>query len=149
MRLCAEATRCGSTLMSIVVTTLVIGDAAAAREKAIADAILQARGRSCAEPVTALILEGLPDGQTALADLAAASPLLSIARIAPGCICCTGNLTMRVTLHRILRQQPQRLFISLANAAHLSQIIDFLTQEPYDKLLSLTKELIANSRNSS
>lgn len=94
---------------------------------------------------TALILEGLPNG---------ASPFdeqlpswLTIVRIAPGCICCTGNLTMKVTLNRILRQHPERLYISLADSRHLPQIRQFLQQEPYDKLLGLTKELTVESRS--
>lgn len=114
-------------------TTLVSGGSAAAREAAIAAGIdLSLR--------TALILEGLPDGAGKLDDLAAQGPL-QIARIAPGCLCCTGNLTMRVTLNRALRHPPQRLFISLATTAHLDRIHDFLTQAPYDKLLVLTKDI--------
>jgi len=68
-------------------------------------------------------------------------------RIAPGCICCTGNLTMKVTLNRILRQHPQQLYLSLADSRHLPQIRQFLQQEPYDKWLGLTKELTAESRS--
>lgn len=105
------------------------------REAAIADAI----DTNCS---TALILEGLPDGTTAL-DSVADRNNVHIARIAPGCLCCTGNLTMRVTLNRILRQAPARLFISLATATHLEQIRRFLQQPPYDKLLVLTKDIQA------
>ncbi len=117
--------------MTRIVTTLVTGASAAIREATI-------RTMLDAQLSTALILEGLPDGTSTLADLAQANPLLSIIRIAPGCICCTGNLTMRVTLNRILRTHPQRLFISLVSAEHLPSIRQFLLQEPYDKWLSLT-----------
>lgn len=117
----------------MTLTTLVTGARAAAREAAIAAAIDTSL-------TTALILEGLPDGSTNL-DAVANSPAVHVARIAPGCLCCIGNLTMRVTLNRILRHPPARLYISLATAAHLEQIRLFLTQAPYDKLLTVTKDI--------
>ncbi len=91
---------------------------------------------------TALILEGLPNGKSSLDDISH-DPSLQIARIAPGCLCCTGNLTMRVTLNRMLRRPPERLYIGLATPEHLERIRDFLTHAPYDTLLQLTKELHA------
>ena len=123
-----------------IATTLVTGPSAAAREAAIAAELDPAQ-------VTAVIAEGLPDGSSTLAP-GTGLPLLTVTRIAPGCICCSGNLTMRVTLNRALRQQPARLFISLADATHLDRILLFLRQEPYDKLLSLTKDLDVSCRSS-
>ena len=119
----------------MTLTTLVTGTRASAREAAIAAAI---------EPGvdTALILEGLPGGISPL-DGITDSPSVHIARIAPGCPCCTGNLAMRVTLNRILRRAPARLFVSLASDAHLDRLRDFLTRPPYDKLLVLTKDVQA------
>ena len=114
-------------------TTLVVGGTAAAREAAIAAALDR-------QTSTALILEGLASGQPVF-DTAADDPNLKVARIAPGCVCCTGSLTMRVTLNRILRHAPQRLFISLAQDAHLEQIRAFLSNAPYDRLLTLTNDL--------
>lgn len=125
--------------MTRISATLVIGSSAALREAAIAS-VLDERLR------TSLLLEGLPDGSSPFG-----SPppsWLTIVRIAPGCICCSGNLTMRVTLNRTLRQQPERLFIGLANSTHLPQIRQFLQQEPYDKWLSLTNELTAEGPGS-
>jgi hypothetical protein len=119
----------------VTLTTLVIGATAARREAAIAAALDPA-----AE--TALILEGLPNGSSALEQLPHFSEL-HVARIAPGCLCCTGNLTMRVTLNRILRRRPGRLYIGLATAEHLAQIRQFLAQPPYDGLLLLTPDLQA------
>ena len=116
----------------MTLATLVVGADAQQREAAIIDAL------DCAQ-ATALILEGLPSGCSPLDTIAG----LRIARIAPGCLCCSGNLTMRVTLNRILRQRPQRLFISLATAEHLDGIRRFLTNTPYDDLLQLTKDLHA------
>lgn len=113
-------------------TTLVTGDTAKAREAAIAahlDAAVD----------TALILEGLPAGNPILAE----APGLRISRIAPGCLCCTGNLTMRVTLNRFLRNPPQRLFIGLATSDHLDRLRAILSQAPYDALLTLTQDLRA------
>ena len=118
---------CSGTL-----ATLVTGVSATEREQAIAAALDSGLN-------TALILEGLPSGAMPLAN----APRLHVSRIAPGCLCCTGNLTMRVTLNRILRQSPQRLYIGLATSEHLEQIRHFLSQPPYDNLLQLTKDLRA------
>lgn len=124
----------------MTLTTLVIGPSAAAREAAIAAAI-----KTVGQPgaTIALILEGLPTGMTRLDDVITHSPTTDVARIAPGCVCCTGNLTMRVTLNRMLRRHPARLYISLATPAHLDRIRSFLTQAPYDDFLTLTQELQA------
>ena len=113
--------------------TLVVGGCYAAREAAIA-ASLQPGQHSAA------ILEGLPDGKPGSALEQALGPD-AIRRVAPGCLCCTGNLTMRVTLNRVLRYPPQRLFISLANADHLEQIRAFLGTPSYQPLLTLTADL--------
>jgi hypothetical protein len=115
----------------MTLVTLVTGGRASAREAAIAAAIDPAA-------VTALILEGLPGGNSNFDSLSTISPVV---RIAPGCPCCVGNLTMRVTLNRILRHPPARLYISLATATHLDQIRRFLTQAPYDTLLTLTEDM--------
>lgn len=118
--------------------TLVTGVTARSREAAIADAL----GGFAADAPIGLILEGLPDASGALADVAD-NPLRSVARIAPGCPCCIGNLTMRVTLNRMLRHPPAHLFISLATSAHLEQVRQFLTDAPYDKHLTLLPDLAA------
>ncbi|MET3132278.1 G3E family GTPase [Oxalobacteraceae bacterium GrIS 1.11] len=109
--------------------TLVLGGRAGAREAAIAAAMLP-------DMSGAVILEGLADADDALAGLSA--PVL---RIAPGCLCCSGNLVLRVTLNRLLRQRPAQLFISLADAAHVQQLRLWLASAPYDTLLSLTPDL--------
>jgi hypothetical protein len=116
-------------------TTLVIGASAAAREAAIAAAL--------EDPATprsdgaAVILEGLPSGSSPLEN----SDKLLISRIAPGCLCCAGNLVMRVTLNRLLRQRPARLFIGVAATTHLDQLRSWLSSAPYDQLLALLPEL--------
>jgi hypothetical protein len=118
-----------------VATTLVTGASALARERAIAAELSdpQQNQRS------AVILEGLASGSSPLDGLESSGVL--IARIAPGCLCCTGNLVLRVTLNRLLRQRPERLFIGVARSEHLDQLRSWLLAEPYDQLLRLTDDL--------
>ncbi|WP_211474408.1 GTPase [Collimonas humicola] len=123
----------------MTLTTLVSGRPASAREAAIWSALQQELAHYGVYQSTALILEGLADGKLATAPL---PPELEIKRIAPGCFCCIGNLTLRVTLNRLLRKTPARLFISIADDTHLQQIRDFLSQPPYDAYLSLTPDLV-------
>lgn len=113
--------------------TLVYGSSSNIREQIIASQF---------EPAspTVVIAEGIASANTALQALETLHHL-QVFRIAPGCPCCSGNLTMRVTLNRILRRPPQRLYLSLASAAHLPQIRNFLQEEQYQSLLSLSEEL--------
>lgn len=120
----------------MTVASLVVGQRAAQREAAIA-------ARLDPDQSTALILEGLPDGSSALDTIA--SPLLNVSRVAPGCMHCIGNLVMRVTLNRMLREHPQRLFISVASSEHIDQLRAFLTAPPYDTLLELTDDIVSPS----
>lgn len=112
-------------------TTLVVGGNAALREAAIARQIDPTRSH-------AVILEGMPSGSSSLDEPVSH---IKVIRIAPGCVCCVGNLTLRVHLNRLLRQSPQRLFIALANDTHLTQVREFLTREPYCDLLILSEEI--------
>ena len=116
-------------------TTLVVGAPAGEREAAIA-AVLDP------QIPTAVVLEGLADGAAFFhPDNLVNFPLVNAVRISPGCLCCDGGLTMRVTLNRVVRQSPFQLYISLATIAHLARIREFLTQPPYDGLLRLTEDL--------
>ena len=125
----------------MTLTTLVSGGSANLREAAIHIAIKQCLARSGALLRTALILEGLPDGKQAeLPDEFAHA--LDIKRIAPGCLCCIGNLPLRVTLNRLLRKPPARLYISIADSTHLAQLRDFLSNVPYDAFLEMTPDLV-------
>jgi G3E family GTPase len=117
-----------------VATTLVTGASARMREQAIADVLRTSSHQNGA--AVAVILEGLPDGQPVLHP----SPSILIERIAPGCLCCSGNLVLRVTLNRLLRARPSRLLIGVANAGHLDQLRSWLRSAPYDQLLDLTPE---------
>jgi hypothetical protein len=124
----------GAAAPARVITTLVTGADAGARERLIA-----ARLGPTPHRATAVLLEGLPDGHTILLP----SATLWLERIAPGCLCCTGNLVLRVTLNRLLRQRPRRIFIGVADSGHLDQLRSWLESEPYDQLLRLTSDLNA------
>ena len=113
--------------------TLVTGSSYAAREATIAAALRP--GMSAF-----VILEGFPAGKSD-SPLQQALPPQHLLRIAPGCPCCTGSLTMRVTLNRVLRHAPQHLFIGLADTRHLQQFRAFLRTDSYSRLLTLTEDL--------
>jgi G3E family GTPase len=116
--------------------TLVTGASARAREAAIAASLSDLHQ----DGTQAIILEGLASGTSPLDGLPAGQ---SVARIAPGCLCCTGNLVLRVTLNRLLRRRPSRIFIGVADSEHLDQLRSWLQSEPYDQLLRLTSDLKA------
>jgi G3E family GTPase len=123
--------------------TLVTGGSAGTREAEIAATIIADSTMVISNPsfTIAIILEGMSDGIDSFAGIANNSLFLTIVRIAPGCPCCIGNLTMRVTLNRLLRHPPDKLYISLAAHSHVSQVRAFLMQHPYDKLLTFTKDI--------
>jgi hypothetical protein len=111
--------------------TLVLGRSALQREQAIANLVDPA----CP---TVVLLEGFPDGNAVLEE-SGNSPMLKIIRVAAGCMCCTGNLVLKVTLNRILRERPGQVFLSIADASHLEKLHHFLASPPYDELLLLTE----------
>lgn len=114
----------------MTVVQLVYGGDVRSRELAIAAHVNP-------EATAVALLEGLASG----AELPAPSSQLSILRIAPGCPCCTGNLTMQVTLNRVLRHPPNQLFLSLADASHRESVKSFLQQEQYCGRLELGPDL--------
>ena len=119
-----------------VPVTLVTGPSAGAREAAIASLL---DGAAPSGGFSAVILEGLAAGTTPIPDGAP----VRLVRLAPGCVCCTGNLVLRVTLNRLLRQGPERLFIGVASSEHLDQLRSWLQEAPYDQLLALNPTLYA------
>ena len=106
---------------------LVAGGSYDEREKIISDATVNHH------QITAIILEGLPSGKPLLQT----HHSLLVERIAPGCFCCTGQLVMQVSLHRMIRKQPQFLYISIANTEHLGQLQAHLSQTSYQAWLEL------------
>jgi hypothetical protein len=122
-----------------VTTTLVTGPSAGAREQAIYEQ-LELSNMHQAGASSAVVIEGIASGSSPLDSLA---EHILFARIAPGCLCCAGNLVLRVTLNRLLRQRPERLFIGVARSEHLDQLRSWLQAEPYDQLLRLTPDLVS------
>lgn len=104
------------------------------RENAIANALKQVPQTN----KVAVLLEGLPSGDPILLNESSRP----VQRIAPGCFCCIGNLVMRVSLNRLLRIQPQQVFIGIASDAHLDNVKQTLAQAPYDSLLSLEQSIL-------
>ena len=108
---------------------LVHGGDLAAREQAIASELPPGS-------TAVALLEGIATGHGLTS-----SDALTVIRIAPGCPCCTGSLTMRVTLNRLLRHPPDILFMGLTDAAHLTSVQSFLREEQYCGRLHLGAEL--------
>ncbi|MBC3908284.1 MULTISPECIES: GTPase [Undibacterium] len=112
---------------------LVHGASYTQREAAIAASLARLDGNSAATDKNVVILEGLPDGQ----DILQATDLLHISRIAPGCFCCIGNLSLRVTLNRALRQKPANIYLGIASDAHLDKLLLTLQGPAYTNLLEI------------
>ncbi len=117
----------------MTIVTLVYGGSSTARENVIASRWIPGRR-------TAAIIEGLA-GAHASQDGLASLANLTLVRIAPGCPCCTGKLTMRVTLNRVLRENPEQLYLSLANGEHLTSVINFLQEDQYRERLEIGKPI--------
>lgn len=137
-----------------VQTWLVTGARAGERESAIAAHLGLGPGdppqlpSGDVLPPTVIILEGLSDGGSALAfdtvdQPAGVASVPKVLRIAPGCLHCSGNLVLRVTLNRVLRYPPARLYISLATAEHLELLRAWLSEPPYGDLLDLQSDIAA------
>jgi len=139
----------GAAVRAPVPTWLVTGARAGAREAAIAARLAHDDGPDGGiELPTVIILEGLSDGGSALAFDPAdgpvgVAPVPKVLRIAPGCLHCSGNLVLRVTLNRVLRHPPARLYISLATAEHLELLRAWLSEPPYGDLLDLQSDIAA------
>lgn len=112
---------------------LVHGASYTQREAAIAASLARLDGNSAATDKNVVILEGLPDGQ----DILQATDLLHISRIAPGCFCCIGNLSLRVTLNRALRQKPANIYLGIASNAHLDKLLSTLQDPAYTNLFEI------------
>lgn len=110
----------------MIETTLVWGGTAGAREAAIAAA-------SAGQDGVAILIEGMPSGQVRLA---------GAVHIAPGCLCCAGQLVFQVSLNRLLRQGPRRLYLGLSSAdTHIESLRTLLQSPPYAGRLRLSADL--------
>ncbi|PXX45293.1 GTPase [Undibacterium pigrum] len=114
---------------------LVHGASYTQREAAIAASLARLRNNSAGNNAdkNVVILEGLPDGQ----DILHPTELLHVSRIAPGCFCCIGNLSLRVTLNRALRQKPANIYLGIASDAHLDKLLLTLQDPTYNQLLEI------------
>ena len=126
----------------MTLVTLVHGGSGSGREAAIAaQASFHAADRAGSSTrIGVAILEGLAGGSGALQVLEA-SAVMKVIRVAPGCPCCTGNLTMRTTLNRVLREKPASLFLAIADARHKDKVRAFLQEPQYREHLALGPEL--------
>ena len=67
-----------------------------------------------------------------------ATGALRVHVLAPGCPWCIGNLTLRVTLARVLQQEdPQVLIMAIADASHRPRLARLLCQPPWAGWLEL------------
>lgn len=115
---------------------LVHGGSYTQREAAIAASLSRLPAALPPALSNVVILEGLPDGQ----DILLPDNKLHISRIAPGCFCCIGNLSLRVTLNRALRQKPAHIFLGVASDAHLDQLTLTLQEPAYASLLEISSQ---------
>lgn len=92
---------------------------------------------------TTALVEGWSNAEAGLTS----SGNLQVIRMAPGCPCCSGNLTMRVTLNRVLRAAPSVLFFSLADASHVASVRNFLQEQQYCDRLELGSDLDCGPAN--
>ena len=123
----------------MIATTLVYGATSVQRDAAIHACVasLPANAR------IGLILEGPASSADRLGALAAGDTRLILHRIAAGCPCCSGNLTLRVTLDRLIHRAPNHILLGIASDAHQAQLRDFLMAAPYDRHLALMPDLRA------
>jgi len=64
----------------------------------------------------AVIVEGGPGTLTA-------PPGVEMVQLAAGCVCCVGQLPLRVTVARLIRQvRPARLWIEVSDGRHLAEL---------------------------
>ena len=63
-----------------------------------------------------MIIEGGPGTLTAPAGV-------ELVQLAAGCVCCLGQLPLRVTVARMIRQlRPARLWIEISDGSHLPEL---------------------------
>lgn len=119
--------------------TIVAGGSYSEREAWITTALQKLCSQSAAEyQKYGVLLEGLPTGSMSLQ----ASSHIKLERIAPGCFCCIGQIAMRVTLNRLLRQGLSHLFIAINDADHLPALNTSLSSPIYARILQHENEII-------
>src|SRR5437016_14401311 len=67
-----------------------------------------------------------------------APPGVILHQLAAQCVCCVGQLPLRVTLARIIRlEKPQRLILEVTHTEHLAQIANLLRSGNFGEHLRL------------
>jgi G3E family GTPase len=65
-----------------------------------------------------------------------------IREVPGGCMCCTAGLSMQVALNQLLTQaKPTRLLIEPTGLGHPKEVLQILSTDPYQDILSLQKTL--------
>lgn len=129
----------------MIQTTLFAGGLSAIREQALFDKVQSVLNQPNAQASQiSIIAEGLPSGSSPLDELST-HPQLHIVRLAPACLCCAGNLVLKVHLNRVITRAKRNsavpfLFISLVDAQHLAQLQSQLSQAPLDQHLRLISD---------
>jgi len=79
------------------------------------------------------IIEGAPSDGTAEIGV---GPTGYVHVLAPGCPCCNGNLTLRVTLARVLRlEAPRNLIIAIIDERHQESLASTLALPQWSEYL--------------
>lgn len=100
------------------IPTVVLSGARGAGKTTLLARLLAARppAERCAVLLTEL-------GEVALPRL----PEVDVTEAEPGCVCCVGQVGLRVALTRLLRaSRPERLYVELAEPAHLGSALNTL-----------------------
>jgi G3E family GTPase len=105
------------TALSAIPTVLVSGERGAGKTTLLAR-LLEARPQT--ERRAVLLTER---GEVVLARLAE----VAVAEAEPGCVCCVGQVGLRVALTRLLRaSRPERLYVELTEPSHLGAALKTL-----------------------
>ena len=53
---------------------------------------------------------------------------VTLIQLAPACLCCVGELPLRVALARLLRQRPSAIWVEVSSLVHREQLVQRLEQ---------------------
>jgi G3E family GTPase len=53
---------------------------------------------------------------------------VTLVQLAPACLCCVGELPLRVALARRLRQRPSAIWVEVSSLVHREQLLQRLEQ---------------------
>lgn len=103
-------------------------------QQAALDAWIDARRAAADGRRLAVIAEG------AFFDLSCPAEV-AVARLAPGCVCCVGEVPLRATLTRVVRmQRPDHLLVLIAADEHLDRVCRLLSSVPLGRPVEVHDE---------